>query len=146
MCFFFTHLTVIAFHVIVFVHGHNSNGFIRPLVRNSDRQMQLKPISPEDTQVSYSLQLLSVCQKLQKINKKCEHTDVSQELNCLYFHLLLCITILELKCLSIVPLSLNPPCCCYAISGIPLWFLNLLLRTKNSYSELSWKKNTDMHI
>lgn len=101
---------MIAFHVIVFVHGHNSNGFIRPLIRNSDRQMQLKPISPEDTPTSYSLQLLSVCQKLQKINQNCEHTEVSQELNCLYFHLLLCITILELKCLSLVPLSIDHPC------------------------------------
>lgn len=26
-----TVLTVIAFHMIVFVHGYNSNGFIRPL-------------------------------------------------------------------------------------------------------------------
>lgn len=41
---FLTHLAVIAFHMIVFVHGYNSNGFIRPLERNSDRQTQLKPI------------------------------------------------------------------------------------------------------
>lgn len=29
--FVLTHLTVIAFHMIVFVHGYDSNGFIRPL-------------------------------------------------------------------------------------------------------------------
>lgn len=77
--------------------------------------------------------------ELQKINQKCEHSDVSQELNSLYFHLLLCITILELKCLSIAPLSADHPCC-YAISGISLQFLNFLLRNKNLYSDLSWKQ------
>lgn len=51
-----THLTVIAFHVIVLVHGYNTNGFVRPLERNSDRQTQLKPISPKDTPPSYSVQ------------------------------------------------------------------------------------------
>lgn len=47
---------MIAFHVIVLVHGYNTNGFVRPLERNSDRQTQLKPISPKDTPPSYSVQ------------------------------------------------------------------------------------------
>lgn len=50
-----THLAVIAFHMIVFVHGYNSNGFIRALERNSHRQMQLRPILPEDSPLSCSV-------------------------------------------------------------------------------------------
>lgn len=36
----FTHLTVIAFHMIVSVHGYHSNGFVRALEINSDRQAE----------------------------------------------------------------------------------------------------------
>lgn len=69
-----THLTVIAFHMIVFVHGNNSNGFIRPLERNSRRQMQLKLISPENTPVSCCAQLVGLKDTSKKSIRQCQES------------------------------------------------------------------------
>lgn len=124
--------------MIVFVHGYNSDGFIRPLERNSDKVTEANLARRQSTVL-----FCSIWQKLQKIDKKHAPADVSQELNCLYFKLLLCITTLELKGLSIVSLSIDS-LCCYKFHYISwIYYRKTRTHTQDTCNKIGLTNNTN---